>query len=290
MQTKFGRSAPLMLATCLVMALGGCQKEATGQVAAVVNGEEITLQELNAEMGALNIPQGANQQQVRSQVLQRLVDRRLLAQQAAEAGVDRDPEYLLRKRGLEEALLIQLYGKKAQDTLRVPDAAAINRYVASHPSVFANRTIFTVDQLRVANLPDRSVLDALRDVHSQDGVIAVLQQRNIPFQRGTGRIDSAQVPPEVLKQVQALPPGEPFIVPAGGGMTVSVITGTEPARIPEAQARPVAVQAMRNEELAKIMEQRLNDAKAKAEIEYQSGFAPAPNARPSAAATARPAA
>jgi hypothetical protein len=45
------RKLALVTASCLIgsVLLSGCQKEATGQVAAVVNDEEITLQEINTD-------------------------------------------------------------------------------------------------------------------------------------------------------------------------------------------------------------------------------------------------
>ena len=86
------------------------------------------------------------------------------------------------------------------------------------------------------------------------------------------RADSGSVAPAALKQVTSLPPGEPFITPAGRQIAVSAITGTEPLQVPEAQVRPLAVQALRNEALTKIGESRLKEARAKGKIEYQPGY------------------
>lgn len=85
--------AALLAGTSL---LAACDQEPTGQVAAVVNGEEITLQEINAELAGLNVPQGVDEKRVRQAALQRIVDRRLLAQAAKEEGVDQSPEFLVR--------------------------------------------------------------------------------------------------------------------------------------------------------------------------------------------------
>ncbi len=81
-------------------------------------------------------------------------------------------------------------------------------------------------------------------------------------------------PPETMARIRALPAGEPFIVPNGGKVVVSVITGSEPVSLTPEQARPLASQAMRQEELNKIGEGRLKEAKAKAKIEYQPGYEP----------------
>jgi peptidyl-prolyl cis-trans isomerase C len=48
------------LSLILLAGLSACNREATGQVAAVVNDDEITLQEVNAEIAALQIPDSAD--------------------------------------------------------------------------------------------------------------------------------------------------------------------------------------------------------------------------------------
>lgn len=267
-------------ASLALLALAGCNKQATGQVAAVVNGDEVTLQEVNAEIGAAKLPEGAEKDKVRNAVLQRLVDKRLIEQQAKTDGLDRDPEFLLKQRQLTQALLIQLYAKRAQDTLRVPDQATVSKFIADHPESFANRTIFTVDQIRFAPPVDASALQGLRNVHTMDGVATYLKSKNIQFARGAGKVDSAQVPGPLLTQIQSLPAGEPFIVPSPQGPVANVIVGKEAAPLAPEQAQPLAVQMIRAQQLDKILQQRLKDAQAKAKITYQSGFGPAPTPSP----------
>lgn len=261
-------------AMALAVGVSGCQKSATGQVAAVVNGEEISLQEVNAELAQLKLPSGVDKNAIRAQALQRIVDRRIVAQQAKTAGLDRDPEYLLRRRQLDEMLLIQLFAKKTQDTLRIPDAAAVTRYIGDHQQAFVGRTIYDVNQIKFATPADRSVLKALEGTHTIAAVAGVLKAKGVPFQAVAAKIDSAQVPTAVLAQVRSLPPGEPFISVEPQGVVASVIVKSTAAPLPDSQSRPLAVQAMRNEQLGKLLEQRLKDAKASAKIEYQPGFGP----------------
>lgn len=270
---RMTRTPILLSCAVLALALPGCGKKASGQVAAVVNGDEITLQQINGELGDGKLPEGAQKDKVRNLIVQRLVDKQLLEQQAKQAGLDRDPEFLMRQRQLNQALLLEFYAKRAQDTLRVPDQAKIAKFIADNPGTFANRTIFTVEQL---NFPpaDKSVMDGLKDLHSLDAIAQYLQAKGIKAVRATNKIDSAQVPPQVLQQVTALPAGEPFVIPTPQGVVVSVIIGREAAPLPAAQAQPMAVQMIRGQELNTVMQQRLKDARAKAKIEYQPGFSP----------------
>ena len=271
MKTGIVKIAYVSLVTALLVT-SGCGKKATGQVVAVVNGDEITLDELNAELNSVNLPASADKKLAMRQLLQQVVDRRLLAQTAKEQGLDRDPAYVTQQRRMNEDLLVRMYAKKSADTIPVPTAAEIDKYIAEHPLVFGSRTRYKLDQIRFEMPADPSKLKALEADHSMEAITARLTSMGIKFQRGNSALDSGTVAPAALKQVTSLPPGEPFITPAGRQIAVSVITGTEPLPVPEAQVRPLAVQALRNETLNKIGESRLKEARAKGKIEYQAGY------------------
>ncbi len=276
MKTGIVKIAYVSLVAALLVT-SGCGKKATGQVVAVVNGDEITLDELNAELNSVNLPASADKKLAMRQLLQQVVDRRLLAQTAKEQGLDRDPAYVTQQRRMNEDLLVRMYAKKSADTIPVPTAAEIDKYIAEHPLVFGSRTRYKLDQIRFEMPTDPSKLKALEADHSMEAITTRLTSMGIKFQRGNSALDSGAVDPSALKQVTSLPPGEPFITPAGRQIAVSVVTGTEPLPVPEAQVRPLAVQALRNETLNKIGETRLKEARAKGKIEYQTGYEAPPN-------------
>jgi peptidyl-prolyl cis-trans isomerase C len=284
------RKLALVTASCLIgsVLLSGCQKEATGQVAAVVNDEEITLQEINTELGQTQIPEGVNKEQVQQAALQRIVERRLLAQAAREDGIDQTPEFLIRRRQLEDALLVQLLGEKLGRTTAVPEGTAVDTFMRQNPAVFGGRAILTVDRIQFAMPSDANKLRALEGDHSMDAVAASLGEMGIQFSRGAAQVDSAVLGQERLNRIRALPEGEPFVIPENGMVTVAVITGETPQPVQPDQGRPVAVRMMRNQSLADAMRSRLDSEKAKAKIEYQTGFAP-PSPAASGAAGAKPA-
>lgn len=287
MRKSVNSGVKLVLAATMAVALAGCNKAATGQVVAVVNGDEITLPELNAELAAAQqqgqLPAGADKDAARAAALQRIVDRRLITQAAKADGLDRDPDYLIRQRQMNDGLLVELYAKKAQDTIRVPDATAVDKFIADNPSLFGQRTVFSVDQIRLP-AQDQAFLDALKPLHTMDEIVALMKSRGITYDRRPAKIDSAQVDPRTLAQVQGLPAGEPFVVATPGGIIISVVTGKESTQLTPDQAKPVAAQMARNQNLGNLLNTRLKDAKAKAKIEYQPGYGPAA-AKPGAAAT-----
>jgi EpsD family peptidyl-prolyl cis-trans isomerase len=266
-----------------LLCLQACNGEPKGQVVAIVNGEEITQAELNAEISELPASIGGDKEAIRRQVLQQIVDRRLMAQVAKEEGFDRDPSFLTRERRLREELLVQMYGQKQAETVRVPDAAAVKKYLSDNPGKFSERTAYLVDQIVFPFPSDPQVLKALEADKTLEEVEQTLKRFKVEFGRGNNSLDSSTVPTKVLNQILALPPGEPFVIPAQGRVTVSVITGRQPVPTTEQEAAPIAAQQMRAENLTDLLRTRLNEARAKADITYQDGFAPEKQAEPNQA-------
>jgi len=269
--------ARLAVGTIVICSVPACSSEPTGQVVAVVNGEEITQQELNAQISELPSPPVGDEKAVRRQILQQMVERRLMAQVAKQDGLDRDPTYIIRERRLKEDLLVQMYGKKVADTVRLPDAASIDNYVSANPEKFSQRTAYLVDQISFDVPKDLMSLKKLEQDKTLADVEVSLTALNIKFSKGKNSIDSGRIPTEILKQILSLPAGEPFIIPSQGKVVVSVITGRQPVSIGTQDVSPMAAQIMRSENLSKVLQTRLDDARAKATIAYQAGLGPVTN-------------
>src|SRR3954462_7578982 len=94
----------IILALVIALAVSGCQKKAEGQTVAVVNGEEITAGELNDALTADNTLNSANAKDARAAELQKLIDRKLVVQQARSDGLDKSPEYISKQRQLTDDL------------------------------------------------------------------------------------------------------------------------------------------------------------------------------------------
>ena len=262
----------IILALSLAIVVSGCDKKAEGQTVAIVNGEEITAAELNAELDNAKIPPGLEKDQARNRVLQQMIDRRLLAQQAKKDGLDKSPEFLNRQRRMNEDLLINMFASRQIDTTKLPSDPEIQRYEASRPEMFANREQWSLDQLRFTMPTDEKVKAKLEAAKSLDEVAKALGEAGISFNRQKNRLDTAVIPHDLYGRLLTVSPGEPFIIPVGNLAIASVVTSREPAAITGDQARPVA--AMRRAQAAKLMQDRLKSLRQTAKIDYKSGFAP----------------
>ena len=271
---KYVLIARVAIVSAALVSLQACDSEPTGQVVAVVNGEEVTQAELNEEISQLPNTVVGDAEEIRRQVLQRIVDRRLMAQVAREERFDREPEFLIRERRLEEALLVQMFSQRLGESVQVPSGAEVDKYLSDNPGKFSERAAYLVDQIVFDFPEDEQVLKALEADQTLAEVEQTLERFDVEYARGTNSLDTAVVPTPVLDQIIALPAGEPFVLPVQGRVTVNVITQRQPVPTTEEEAAPLAAQQMRNESLQDLLRSRLEEAKTKAEIVYQDGFAP----------------
>ena len=260
-----------MAASLLV---SGCHKEPKGQVVAIVNGDEISMQELNAELQGVRIPDAADRTKLRKQVLQRLIDRKLIVQKAREQGLDKTPDFVAQQRRLEENLLVSMLGQKIAATVPMPDDRDITQYVADNPAQFGGRQRLLLDQIQCAAPKNARSLMALKDAHSLDDIAAGLQKLGLGFARGKGVIDTGRLDPQLIGVINKLPPGEPFVLPSNGQYVASVIVGRDSTPTPTASARLAAAEMVRRRELVAESKAQVARARTSAEIQYQRGFEP----------------
>lgn len=261
----------VMAASLLV---SGCHKEPKGQVVAIVNGDEISMQELNAELQGVRIPDAADRTKLRKQVLQRLIDRKLIVQKAREQGLDKTPDFVAQQRRLEENLLVSMLGQKIAATVPMPDDRDITQYVADNPAQFGGRQRLLLDQIQFAAPKNARSLMALKDAHSLDDIAAGLQKLGLGFARGKGVIDTGRLDPQLIGVINKLPPGEPFVLPSNGQYVASVIVGRDNTPTPTASARLAAAEMVRRRELVAESKAQVARARTSAEIQYQRGFEP----------------
>lgn len=263
-------------AVLLIIMMASCSKQATGQTVAVVNDEEISLSELNAEVARARVPANADKKAVMSQILQQIIDRKLLAQAAVKDGIDRSREFLTEDRRMHDELLMGLFAKRQMDTIKLATKAEIDKFMTGHPNMFEHRTVLTLDQLLFDPPKDPSVAGEFKDDHSLDEIAATLTKHGMQYTKAQPTLDLGTVSPSVADQINNLPAGEPFIVPSGGKLTASVITGRKEVTASPEAMRSLAAAAIRQQKFAELMQSRLKEARGAAKIEYQPEYQPKP--------------
>ncbi len=182
-------------------ALAACSQSAPqGQIAATVNGEDITDGEVRAEMGASPTPIDRNI------AMQRVITRKLLAQYGRENEIDKDPALLLDQRRMQENMLAERTMESVARKVRPPTQNDAADYLVNHNDLYANRQQFVVDELVV---PEASIAGkvALSEGQSVDSLARFLTERKIAFMRHQTQKDTATTNPDTAKALAGKPVG-----------------------------------------------------------------------------------
>lgn len=260
------------------VALAACGRSGapTGQVVARVGGTEITTSELNLELRGRGADAG--DRRVRNAVLQDMIDQRLLAEKAKEAGVDKQPQFvLLRDRG-DRALLVQSYVERIGGGA-VTDQA-VDAFVRDNAAALSQRRLVSVDSISFPTVTDRSLADRISAARTLDEIQGLLTGARLPFRRGYQTFDGVQTPPELMARLATLKLGDVFVFRAPGQSLAGTILKSEIAPLTDVQQREYAQGRLQQKQTQDAVALEVRRARASAKIAYQKGFEPPAPARP----------
>lgn len=275
---------PLMYGLMLgaAVSLSGCGKAdqaaklGKGQVIASVDGEDITIYELSTELQGTNMPAGDARKRVEQAALQRIIERKILANVARERKLDKTPQYLLQSRRADDLLLANLLQRDVATKIPEPSSEDVEKFIADHPATFGQRKLIILDQIQFPMPSDRRDLLKYQPLKTLDEIQRKLDESNIDYRRAPTSIDTLQLSAQMAKSILALPPEEVFVAPGDGVLTANHITEIRntPFIGPEAMkaAREMLRKQRANEKVRSDLDPLIAEAKAK--ISYQPGYAP----------------
>lgn len=208
-------SVALLLCAIALVACGKKEQASKGQVVARIGDQIITTSELDNELRSANVPtEKQKDPAVIRQVLSELVLRKYLVDRALNLKLDREPSVLLdilrsRDQVLASAATARVVA--AQATTQ----ADVGRYIAEHPSKFANRRMVTADQIVFPFGPKaQAVIDVSKEATSLDEIDRKLTNVTLQHNRSVGVFDSGEMPEDLLSLMQTKSEGV-FFVRAG---------------------------------------------------------------------------
>src|ERR1035437_10975918 len=189
------------------LALVGCGKNADqgaaskGQVVAHVGNEVVTTQELENEFRLANIPPDKQKDPATlKQVLNELVLRKYLLQQALNSKLDREPSVLLDLLRARTQVLSNAYMSR-KIAAKPISQADIDKFIASNPTKFSNRQLVTVEQIAFPiGANSQAAIDANKDAKSLEEVDQKLTSLDIPHGRSIGMLNSSDIPENLFNR------------------------------------------------------------------------------------------
>ena len=297
-QTSFPTPRRLLSAAALVLCaagLAGCNKDEApkeskpGQALASVNGEEITVLQLNEELQRLGVS-AAQQQVAGKQVLQALVDRELLESEAAKEKLDRDPKVMQAIERARSLIIAQAYMQKKIGEPQRPSPAEVEDYFNKNPQFFTNRKQFAMNELILAaNDLTPEVRAAADNAKSLEEVAVLLDAKNIKYGRAQVTRSTADLNPQLSSKLLSMQKGQLFAVKEGDRAMLISIAEVRDAPVTLAIAGPQISQYLMNKKQKELAAAEIQRLRGTAKIAYlNKDYAPNPNT-PGAAPSAAPA-
>jgi EpsD family peptidyl-prolyl cis-trans isomerase len=245
-----------------------------GQVVAQVNGEEITIHELNVEIARLNIPVGADRKPIEENVLRSIVSRKVFEQQAKAAGLDRSPEVLLDLRRTRSALLAQAYLRSRSNERPVVSRREADQYVLDNPAFFANRTYYIFDSIIV---PTTALSEEIKDKYEASGnlndIESDLLREDKQHQRRPYTIYSESLPAAMIEKMPELQRDRTvFFLVQGASTYITQFQESRPAVLSGEEAIDAAIRVLTNQKAREFITSVEVDAVNAADIKYLGDY------------------
>jgi EpsD family peptidyl-prolyl cis-trans isomerase len=263
-----------VLALAGIAACSGQSADQTAsQIAAKVNGYEITVHQINFALGQLGAVPKEQIKTASNQVLERLIEQQVLIEQAIALKVDREPKTVQAIEAARRQILAQAYLERvAAGGSAVPDDT--KRFYSEHPELFAERRIYRLQEINLTGDPSvlKPLQEQVRKAKSLNDVIAWMRTEKIPFATNMTTRAAEQMPMMLAREFHRLKQGQIAIVPNAGNITVSQIAAVQDAPLDIGQASPYIERFLDNQRRTGEIQQKLKELKAAAKIEYIGDF------------------
>ncbi len=281
------------LATALLAGCGGGDPAASapaGQAIARVNGQELTVHQLQAEAASQPQPTDpAAAQKVKEAAALALLDRALLVQAASIDGLEREPAVVQQVARSREQVLASAYLQRVMAEAGTPTESELKAYYDAHPELFAQRRGYVLAQVVTDGTVPRAELDAQgRQLATPADLVKWLRQRGAPAQLRTVTLAAEQMPTAVLARLSELKPGQALVASIGDAVQVNYLLDTRPAPVLFTDTRPAIEQLLTVQRRQEAAQRELERLRAAAQLTWLGEFAKTPPQRVEAASPSAP--
>lgn len=275
------KHASFIALTILAVLVSGCEKPATAvknETVATVDGDKIGEAELNLAVSGLGELSEAQAAEAKTRLLQALIDQRLVAQAAQDAGLDKEPAVAAAMAQASRQVLAEAYAERSFKDVAKPSETEIADYYNRHPELFSQRRIYRIQELELKLDPSRvpDVEAKLKSSHSMGDFVNWIKEQGIEAKTAVAVKPAEQIPAPLLDRFSQMKDGQVTILPGRPGHVLV-------QQLQESQLQPASLEQAHNaieqvlmaEKRRGLMEADLDKLRQAAKIKYETGYVPA---------------
>jgi peptidyl-prolyl cis-trans isomerase C len=276
------RALSLALALVMVFCFSACgrKENKSGQTLVRVNGEEITVLQVNDELQRAGI-KPEQQDAATKQLLESLIDRQLILGEAMRNEVDRTASVVQAIERAKAQIISQAYLKSLDATIAKPTETEINDYYQKHPEYFSQRKQYNVQQVVISAKDFSSELRAVVDsAKSMDRVVSWMDNHNVKYARGLLSRNTTELPEQIVSKLKGMHQGQLFIVNEAESAMINTLVSIKDSPVAENVAAQQIEQYLLNKRIKEKVGAEIARLRASAKIEYLSASSPVASKQP----------
>jgi EpsD family peptidyl-prolyl cis-trans isomerase len=278
MQISSFRLPLFLLAISIV--LGACGKQGAtteaSQVAAKVNGAEISVHQINQALARTPGVTAANADEAGKQILENLIMQELAVTRATETKLDRTPEVIMALDASRRDILSQAYLYKVAGAPSKVSDAEVKQYFNEHPELFTQRRIFTLTDIVMAR--DEKLLAPLQDLiaknKSTKEIAHWLEQAGTAFTANTDTRAAEKLSLVILPRIMKLKEGQSELFESGPEIHIINLVNSRQEPVDIATATPQIERFLATQRQQQLIADELKKMRDSAKVEYLGDFAP----------------
>lgn len=267
------RIAWCVLILAMMLALSACDigERKAGQVVAKVNGEEITILQVNDEIERAGV-KPEQQADASKKLLESLIDRQLIYEEAVRNKLDRTPAVMQEIERAKMQIITQEFLKTITSTIPKASRAEVEEYYRNNPGFFAQRKEFFLKQLAIPNKDfDKEVVEFLNSAKSLEEVATWLDRRGVKYARGQTTRSTADLPADAVSKLTGLQAGQLFLVDEGENKILNLLVAARESPVSLTSAEPQIEQLLFNKKSQEAAQAEIAHLRSLAKIEYLDG-------------------
>jgi len=258
----------LVLAAASGLSACGNKEKKAGQTLVRVDGEEITVLQINDELKRAGV-KAEQQEAATKQLLEKLIDRQLVLAEAMRNKVDRTPGVIQAIERAKAQIIAQAYLESIVNKIANPSKAEIDEYFKQHPEYFSERKQFDMQQLVISTIDFSNELKAIiESAKSLDEVAAWLDGHKIRYARGQLSRNSTDLPELMVTKLNEMHKGQLFIVNEGGNTVLSSVTDIKDSPVTAEDAAAQIEKYLKNLKAKEAADEEIKHLRSSAKIEY----------------------